>query len=94
MDWRVSKHLQKGLSLPFLFFDHRARLSCSGRPASAVLVPFGNEAQLPQWLYAVWHFSKKVLWLPETTRHRLSASLTRSDWNIFCIKIKKLANFS
>jgi hypothetical protein len=26
MDWRVSKHLQKGLSLPFLFFDHRARL--------------------------------------------------------------------
>jgi len=26
VDWRVSKHLQKGLSLPFLFFDHRARL--------------------------------------------------------------------
>ncbi len=26
VDWRVSKHLQKGLSLPFLFFDNRARL--------------------------------------------------------------------
>jgi hypothetical protein len=26
VDWRVAKHLQKRLSLPFLFFAHRARL--------------------------------------------------------------------
>jgi hypothetical protein len=45
------------------------------RPLS---LPLRGKAQLPQWLYAVWHFSKKVPWLPETTRHRLSASLTRS----------------
>jgi len=70
---------------PYPFFDHRARLSCSGRPASAVLVPFGNEAQLPQWLYA--DFRKKVLWLPKTTRHRLSASLTRSERNYFTFLI-------
>jgi len=38
MDWRVAKHLQKWLSLPFLFFALRTRLLCSGRPASAVLV--------------------------------------------------------
>jgi hypothetical protein len=40
------------------------------RPLS---LPLGGKAQLPQWLYAVWHFSKKVPGLPETTRHRLSA---------------------
>jgi hypothetical protein len=46
------------------------------RPLS---LPTRGKAQLPQWLYAVWHFLKKMPWLPETTRHRLSASLTRSE---------------
>jgi hypothetical protein len=47
---------KKGFPCPF--FDHRARLLCSGRPASAVLVP--KRTQLPQWLYAVLHFSKAL----------------------------------
>jgi hypothetical protein len=28
-----------------------------------------NDTQLPQWLYAVWHFLKKMPWLPETNEN-------------------------
>jgi hypothetical protein len=58
-------------------FPARSLPTAPGCNALAALRPLSlslrDKAQLHQWLYAVWHFSKKVPWLPETTRHRLSA---------------------
>ncbi len=59
MDWRGSKHLlTKMASLPFLGPPRQAVMLwplCVRCPRSQ-----RNDIQLPQWLYAVWHFSKKA----------------------------------
>jgi hypothetical protein len=65
VDWRPN--YKKGFPARFL-------TTAPGCNALAALRPLSsfprNEAQLPQWLYADF---RKKLWLPETTRHRLSA---------------------
>jgi len=71
--WRGSKHLQKWLPA----FANSAAPFCSGRPVFAVLVPKGTPAT-PMTLRRL-ALLKKVLWLPEATRHRLSASMSRSE---------------
>jgi hypothetical protein len=44
-------------------FPARSLTTAPGCNALAALRPRPQGAQLPQWLYAVWHFSKKVPWL-------------------------------
>ncbi|MCK5524480.1 MAG: hypothetical protein KAI83_15225 [Thiomargarita sp.] len=70
MDWRGTKNLQKRLSCLPLPTAPGCNALAALRPLSSFPKERGPATSMAlRRLY----FSKKVLWLPETTRHRLSA---------------------